>query len=194
MLQFALVTTKQTVYSIQYGYSRWNNSSSNEYQYESNDGRSEASYAQSSRIQSLRLGIGKRTGFQKLILSSMIYLPLQVEYKSTYRQAHKGYDNANVLIYEGSSITTSPATFYSGLYLGQSAYYPVLKNLYIGAEFNLGIKLFYRNGIKTENTVNKDVNGETYKDVRINEKMFRTSLDFLPALSVKYQFGCCKKK
>jgi len=194
MLQYSFITKKKMELSIQYGYSYWNGRSSNVAQNESNTGRSEASFLQGSRTQSLRLGIGKRTSFQKYLFSSMLYLPAQLEYNTFYGQTYMTFDNMNTPTSKSNSVTTSPNTFYSGLYLAQSAYYPVLKNLYIGAEFNLGIKLVYRNGFKTETLDRNDVNGEVHTVYTTKGMMYRTSLDFIPALSVKYQFGCGKKK
>ncbi len=141
----------------------------------------------------IRLGIAKRSYFGKLILISGINIPFQATYSTKVHNYRSTYNISNDTLIAAYQYHDSFAPEYmTGITLQQSFYYPLVRHLYLGIDFNLGFIATTMNGKrhKLESEVNYANPSNSYSsDVELIYKTnIKTSLFFQPSISLKYNF------
>jgi hypothetical protein len=195
MLQFASVSKKNRILSVQYGYFTYKAKGNSIYQYKADQELTMSNHNAKSHTQAIRLGIGERNQFRKFELSSMIYLPLQYTYQYTAHQEYFSIDSNHTILNKNIIDYTYPNTVLTGLYISQSVYYPVFKNLYVGAELNLGLRMSVHAGHRIEKVEFFNSNGTSSNETNmIKDRALLMQLDWMPALSIKYEIPKGRQK
>ena len=189
VLGYQHICKNNTIYSIEYGYTR-RRSKSNMHQNESSSIYfHESKNLSSSSTHALRFGVGKQNVWNKFQLSSMIYFPFQYTSNNKYESSSAFFSSTtNSNIYNKLTVK-QPNMITAGIYLAQGLHYLLCKQFLVGIELNLGLRSQIQKGIYTQKSTSD--NGTTISEQETSEKYSLTysSLDFLPALSLKYQFG-----
>jgi hypothetical protein len=144
----------------------------------------------------LKLGIAKRFEFGKLLLITGVNMPFEYNFYDVETSSTNEINSTTNLpsYYMGFYNKQSPI-YVTGLNLHLSFYYQLIKNLYLGADLNLGCQttIYKGNQHYKKEWVYYDApaNNNTNEQV-VSLKKFHNSLNFQPTVGIRYCF--LKKK
>ncbi len=192
-ISFIHIQSNQIELSVQYGFSPYYSSTSQQRKIEGTSNSVNYQSQYSRQTHSIRLGIGKRNYWNQFVFSSMLYIPLSYSNHIRYRNESTEYDDNNLLIKSYKSNTRDPNSFGFGIYIAQAIRYPLCKKLSVGAELNLGLQqtLIYGNSRAQSISVENGILIGNY-DETTKVKSSSSYMNFLPALCLFYSFSSKK--
>lgn len=141
----------------------------------------------------IKVGIAKRNYFNNLIVVTGVNIPFQYYFDKYTTVTTTTYDNNNQLYTINVTKDREAPQFDVGLFLNGSIFYPVYKNILVGAEFNLGVNAQIINGqrvLKTEYTNYQDPKQTFERTTEVNYKnAFNASLVLMPQISIRYSLN-----
>lgn len=191
VLTYNYITLKNTDLYLQAGYFRTLTSDLQHYTNYGIYGKYEATRITQSTY--LKLGIAKRFELGKLLLITGINIPFEYNFYDVENSTTRETDSATDLPYYQMDFYNKQAPVYvTGLNLHVSFYYQIIKNLYLGADLNLGYQTSISNGkqhYKKDYVFYNTPANNTTDEQRVSYKgSTYNTLNFQPTVGIRYCF------
>ena len=191
VLTYNYINKKNTDFYLQAGYFYTKKSDVQSYKGYNRYGKYENTHITKSTY--LKLGIAKRFEFGKLLIITGVNLPFEFRFYDEENSSTNEVDSTtNIPLYYAGFYNKQSPIYITGLNLHISFYYQVIKNLYLGADLNLGYQTTIYNGKqhykKDYVYYNSPSNNSTDEQIVSHKVSSYNSLNFQPTVGIRYCF------
>lgn len=197
ILQFNHLSTHSLEWKLQYGFFTQTDKGNSYSNYGFTNSKVTFTVNGLSKSHFIAIGCSQRYTLNKLLLSSGIYIPIEINYFNKGIITFNEYTITDTNFYFRQITTIAPLIINTGVYFNQNFCYPLAKNFSIGIDFNTGLAASLLNGTKTTideqnylllNQRNIIITKDTYQNsIFIN-------LNFISTVAIKYTLSPRKIK